>query len=169
MNVSRGSRTTAPPLTRKRSDKTRTAVRQAAGEAVDKSRPTKADARSQLAAAALTAAQAPPANVARRATAAALVKRVSHAIERELAQIEALIGATEGSTAAPSETERRARTLASLTRTLKEIARLRAAAKKPKQADDGFVPRDIDEYRRDLARRLDRLVAEAKTRYPDEA
>ncbi|WP_152544179.1 hypothetical protein [Afipia sp. NBIMC_P1-C2] len=63
------------------------------------------------------------------------------------------------------ETESRARVLASLARTLKEVMRLREQERgtddNAKAADDDAVPRDLDEFRRELSRRLEGLVESA--------
>lgn len=89
-------------------------------------------------------------------TGAALIERVSRAVERELLQIEVIVGGHHIKPAQRSEAERRARTLASLARTLGELARLRAGEKaKP---DDDDVPRDLDDFRRELSRRLEQVV-----------
>ena len=101
------------------------------------------------------------------ATGAVLIERVSRAIERELTQIEALIGDHRVNRTQRTEGERRARTLASLARTLREVMALRASDRKEKSEDDDAVPRDIDALRLALARRLDSLVADAKAAHPE--
>jgi hypothetical protein len=102
------------------------------------------------------------------ATGIALVERVTRAVERELSQIEVIVGGHHVKPAQRTEAERRARTLASLARTLTEVRRLRAEEEKLKpQHDDG--PEDIDEFRRALSEKLDRLVRESKELYPDES
>lgn len=99
--------------------------------------------------------------------ATSLVERVSDAIERELSKIERIIGnPTRLPRTQRIETESRARVLASLARTLKEVMRLRSEAggagdDTTKAADDDAVPRDLDEFRRELSRRLEGLVASA--------
>lgn len=97
--------------------------------------------------------------------ATSLVARVSEAIERELSKIERIIGnPTRVAPAQRIETESRARVLASLARTLKEVMRLREQERgddNAKAADDDAVPRDLDEFRRELSRRLEGLVAGA--------
>lgn len=103
------------------------------------------------------------------ATGEALIARVSRAIERELTQIEVIVGGHHVAPRQRSEAERRARTLASLARTLREVTALRLSGKKEKREDDDAVPRDIGELRLALARRLDRLVADAKTAHPEGA
>jgi len=98
----------------------------------------------------------------------ALLKRVSNAIERELTQIEIIICGTHVHPRHRTEAERRARTLASLARTLREVMLLRDREEKNRE-DDDTVPRDLDEFRRQLAQRLDELVADAKAAHPGEA
>lgn len=98
----------------------------------------------------------------------ALVERVTRAVERELSQIEVIVGGHHVKSGQRTEAERRARTLASLARTLTEVRRLRADEEKLKPRDDDARPRNTPEFRLELARRLDRLVAEAKAVHPDE-
>ena len=97
--------------------------------------------------------------------ASSMVERVSNAIERELTKIERIVGNPERLVPAQRiETESRARVLASLARTLKEVMRLREqerGVEDKKAADDDAVPRDLDEFRRELSRRLEGLVAAA--------
>lgn len=95
----------------------------------------------------------------------ALLARVSRAIEDELTQIEMIVSGG-AKLRERNQAERRARTLASLARTLREVMQLRAGEEKTKRDDDA-VPRDIFELRRELARRLERIVAGAKTAHPD--
>lgn len=90
--------------------------------------------------------------------AGSLIERVERAVEREIAQIEAMVGGADDLTEPRSDAERRARTLASLTRTLLELRRLRADDDLQRTADDDAIPRDLDELRRALSRRLDQLV-----------
>jgi hypothetical protein len=102
-----------------------------------------------------------------RPLAASMVERVSDAIERELSKIEQIVGnPVRIAPAQRIETESRARVLASLARTLKEVMRLReqergAEDDTAKAADDDAIPRDLDEFRRELSRRLEGLVANA--------
>jgi len=93
------------------------------------------------------------------ATGPLLIERVTRAIERELSLIEVIVGSVRLKGHQRTEAERRARTLASLARTLGEVTRLRAGQEKVKAADDDAVPRDLDEFRRTLSRRLEQLVA----------
>jgi hypothetical protein len=98
----------------------------------------------------------------------ALVERVTRAVERELSQIEVIVGGNHVNQAQRTEAERRARTLASLARTLTEVRKLRAEEEKLKPSDDKLGPRDIEQFRIELARKLDRLVAEAKELPPEQ-
>ncbi|MBS0530127.1 MAG: hypothetical protein JSS22_12150 [Proteobacteria bacterium] len=93
------------------------------------------------------------------ATGALLIERVTRAIERELSLIEVIVGGVRLKGHQRTEAERRARTLASLARTLGEVTRLRAGQQKATAANDDTVPRDLDEFRRALSRRLEQLVA----------
>jgi hypothetical protein len=102
------------------------------------------------------------------ATGVALVERVTRAVERELSQIEVIVGGHHVNAARRTEAERRARTLASLARTLTEVRKLRADEHRVKPQDDPDRPRNTPEFRLELARRLDRLVAEAKAVHPDD-
>jgi hypothetical protein len=99
----------------------------------------------------------------------ALVERVTSAVERELSQIEVIVGGSHVNRAQRTEAERRARTLASLARTLTEVRKLRAEEEKLKPPDEKLSARDIEQFRTELARKLDRLVAEAKALPPGEA
>lgn len=99
----------------------------------------------------------------------ALVERVTSAVERELSQIEVIVGGSHVNRTQRTEAERRARTLASLARTLTEVRKLRAEEEKLKPPDEKLSPRNIEQFRTELARKLDRLVAEAKALPPGEA
>jgi hypothetical protein len=102
------------------------------------------------------------------AAGAVLIERVVGAIERELVQIDSIVGKGHVLKAQRTEAERRARTLASLARTLTEVRKLRAEEDKLKpKHDDG--PEDIEEFRRALSEKLDRLVRESKEIYPEES
>ena len=79
------------------------------------------------------------------------IERVRCAVDREIAAVEAALSRLGSLTRRVPESERAARTLASLVKTLTELKRLETASDEG-EADDG--PADIDEFRRDLARRL---------------
>ncbi|MFZ5733503.1 MAG: hypothetical protein ACOY4O_12265 [Pseudomonadota bacterium] len=99
-------------------------------------------------------------------TGAALIARVSRAVERELNQIEIIVGGHHVKPSQRTEAERRARTLASLARTLGELRRLRAGEQKAKPDDDD-MPRDLDEFRRELSRRLEQVVRGREAAAPE--
>jgi hypothetical protein len=91
----------------------------------------------------------------------ALVRRLWSAAERHVAGIEARLPALD---AEPETMERDARTLAMLARMVRELSaaetkpRRAAPRRRPvKEADDDAPPRDIDAFREELARRLERL------------
>src|SRR5262249_31680558 len=86
----------------------------------------------------------------------ALAERIQAVAEREIAAVEqvlTILGAND-----PSETEAAARTLASLARTLRELSQLDVTMITAEPADEP-VPRDLEELRRSLARKLDALIA----------
>ena len=103
-----------------------------------------------------------------RASRAHLVRRIWRTAGRQVRDIEKRI-VTPG--AAPDAHERDARMLAMLVKTLRELSALDApAASARKRKTDASVDdeqhRDLDEFRRDLARRMDAIVAERKTGGP---
>lgn len=87
-----------------------------------------------------------------------LIDRVRTAVEREIVAIEAVLARVEGAKLRSTDAERAARTLATLVKTLREVAALQRD-EKPEQAsgegEDEF--RDLEEFRSELAERLDRL------------
>ena len=98
------------------------------------------------------------------------VEQLARTGERELEAIEKILAGLPPGEERPAQAERVARTLASLTRTLNEIRRMRhpapalmeeadftASAAASENDDD--LPREIDEFRRELARRIDAFVA----------
>jgi hypothetical protein len=88
----------------------------------------------------------------------ALVERVTRAVERELMQIETIVGGHHVNPGQRTEAERRARTLASLARTLAEVRRLRAAEEPQRPADGPSAARDLDAFRKILWKRLEGRV-----------
>lgn len=89
----------------------------------------------------------------------ALVGRIWRSAEQQVDQIEARL-AQAGYT--PDACERDARALAVLVRTLRELSELekrrpRAAAREKPENDDS-IPKDVDELRRELARRMQALI-----------
>jgi hypothetical protein len=89
-----------------------------------------------------------------------LLNRVLGKIEQEILRIESIVDRRGGKVSQRTEAERRARTLASLTKTLAELRRLRANDELQRPLDDDAIPRDLDEFRRALSRRLEQLVAD---------
>lgn len=93
--------------------------------------------------------------------AAVLVAHLGGTIERELVKIDTILNGRNAG-ARRGEAASHARMLASLARTLKEVKRLNeevAKGEPAKDADDDAIPRDLDEFRRVLSRRLDEMVA----------
>jgi hypothetical protein len=93
---------------------------------------------------------------------AALVARMWRTAERQVGEIENRLKAAGLELA---ERESNARTLAVVAKTLRELAAVDEAQKPrkgkkqaPDDDDDDPVPRDIDEFRRELARRINALV-----------
>ena len=80
---------------------------------------------------------------------------------KELTTVETMRASLGAEPLRPMDAERTARTLSILTQTLHALTRLRggAAPDSGSHDDDHDMPRDIDEFRRDLARRIDAFVA----------
>jgi hypothetical protein len=91
--------------------------------------------------------------------AASPVARIERLVEKEIAAEEALRAQLGAVPRPPAEAERAARTLSILTQPLHALARLRSGETGPAWNDDDDMPADIDEFRRDLARRIDAFVA----------
>jgi len=89
-----------------------------------------------------------------------LAVRVQRVVERELDAIDSILSVLGAADSA--EAERSARTLASLARALKEVMRLAAPEQASDPDEDDPMPRDLDEFRRELARRIEALAAEAE-------
>ena len=102
---------------------------------------------------------APLAAEARAAQRAAIAARILEVVEAELDAVQRVLAVLEP--ADKDETERTSRTLANISRALREAA---ALSQQPEDTalhddpDDDPVPGDIDEFRRELARRLQGLV-----------
>jgi transposase-like protein len=86
------------------------------------------------------------------------IARLERLVEQELAAEEAVRAQLGPLPRNAADAERTARTLSTLTQTLHALQRLRGglAADRP---DDDDIPRDINEFRRELARRINALVA----------
>lgn len=93
----------------------------------------------------------------------ALGQRLAQVVEHELDAIDRVLGALKPASSA--EAERTARTLASLARSLREVSHINDAetVEQPREAADDTVPRDLNQLRRDVGRRLDKIVADATT------
>ena len=102
---------------------------------------------------------------------AALYARIYRAAQTQMDKIE-LVQKTLQPTH-PEQSERTVRILATLNKTLLEIAAMTKPDEgaPPDEADDDAIPRDIDEFRRELARRLKAFIDEKSgnsARGPDE-
>lgn len=98
-----------------------------------------------------------------------VVSRLWHAAEKQVGEIETRLAALGDD---PQALEREAKTLAIVARTVRDLvaldaeaqaaaARNKAAASKGKEADDAHAgPRAIEDFRAELARRLDELRRE---------
>lgn len=100
-----------------------------------------------------------------------LALRIQSAVERELFAIEQIVAKLRPAREHTEEAERAARVLASLARTLQEIAKLdrRPAAAKDDTKDDDRGPDDPDEFLIDLARRMDAFAERRQNPVPDVA
>ncbi len=88
------------------------------------------------------------------------IERIEHLVVQQIEAEEAARAQLGGKRRAATASERSARTLATLTQTLHALQRLRAGALPDQETlHDDDLPRDIDEFRRDLARRIDAFVA----------
>ena len=88
-----------------------------------------------------------------------LIDRVRNAVEREIVAIEAVLSRVEGARLRSTDAERAARTLATLVKTLREVAALQRDEKPEtgtgEAVEDEF--RDLEVFRAELAELLDRL------------
>jgi hypothetical protein len=100
----------------------------------------------------------PPASDERRA---AIAARIQNAVECAMGAVERVLNKLDPADAA--EAERDGRTLAGVSRTLRELAAANQLpeASPPHETDDDPVPSDIDEFRFELARRI-RAFIEAR-------
>jgi hypothetical protein len=86
-----------------------------------------------------------------------MVERLYRAVVDELAAVEAMRAQLGRHPRGSVEAERTARTLWSLTETFQKLQRLQCAA--PDKGSGYDMPADIDEFRNELARRIDEMVA----------
>lgn len=87
------------------------------------------------------------------------IARIERLVEKELDAEEAVRAQLGPLPRNPADAERTARTLSTLTQTLHALQRLRSGLGFQSHDDDDDIPRDIDEFRRELARRIDAFVA----------
>ncbi len=88
-----------------------------------------------------------------------LIDRVRAAVEREIVAIEAVLTRVEGARLRSTDAERAARTLATLVKTLREVAALQRDEKPDTENGEAEADefRDLEAFRAELAERLDRL------------
>lgn len=101
----------------------------------------------------------------------ALALRIQQVVERQMDAVERVLAKITPSD--QMEAEHGARALASVARTLREIKALNTPDDEtpPDAADDDPIPRDIDEFRRELARRIRGFIEARRLgadRIPDE-
>ena len=89
----------------------------------------------------------------------AIVPRLQSAVARVLPAIEAAVAKLGVQPSHPRETERAARTLTALTRTLRELNTLLSEHQSRAPAVCECMPEDIDAFRYELARRINAFVA----------
>ncbi len=101
----------------------------------------------------------------------AIVPRLQSAIARVLPAIEAIVARLGAGPAHPREMEQAGRALAALTRTLRELNGLLGQHQKlaGNPDDDDPVPEDIDEFRAELARRIEAFVEDHTGEARDDA
>ena len=90
------------------------------------------------------------------------IMRLHRAVLEELGAVEAMRARLKREPQDPTDAERTARTLSSLTETLQKLQRLQCTLPKTELKDDDDMPVDIDEFRRELARRI-RVFVESRT------
>jgi hypothetical protein len=105
-------------------------------------------------------ALAAPVSLAPPAPDSATIDRLEAAVRKELATVETMRASLGAEPLRPADAERTARTLSTLTETLAKLRRLRlGSAPQTGSIDHDDMPADIDEFRRDFARRIDLFVA----------
>ncbi len=92
----------------------------------------------------------------------ATIERIERLVERELEAEEAARKSLGSLPRPPADAERCARTLATLTQTLHALSRLRSGLLPDNGLSDNDMPRDIDEFRREFARRI-RMFVQSRT------
>lgn len=84
----------------------------------------------------------------------AIVPRLQGAAARVVTAIDAIIARLASGTLNANDIEKSGRTLGTLTRTLRELNALLLQHNAPLEAEDDPVPKNIDEFRFELARRI---------------
>lgn len=87
----------------------------------------------------------------------ALVERLREAVDKQIGHVDSILSRTDMQL--PDEAERTGRMLAGLARTLREMTRLEMPPP-PETDDDTDMPRNLDDLRRELLRKMDALIAE---------
>ena len=95
--------------------------------------------------------------------------RLQSAVARVLPAIEATIATLAAGPQHPRELERSARLLAALTRTLRELNSLLSQRQAAAAAGDHHKPRDVEELRRELARKIMAAIESENDRVDDAA
>jgi hypothetical protein len=96
--------------------------------------------------------------------ASSLISRLRAAVDNELTAVETMRAQLKSVPQSAEDAERTARTLMNLTNTLERLHRLQAGTPQPtgpQAQKDSYDdrPADLDDFRRDLARRIDAFVA----------
>jgi hypothetical protein len=86
------------------------------------------------------------------------IERLHRAVLEELTAVETMRAALTREPQSPADAERTARTLSNLTEILQKLQRMQCALPHT-GSDDDDMPVDIDEFRRELARRIEAFVA----------
>jgi transposase-like protein len=102
---------------------------------------------------------------ARRSDDGGIVPRLQGAAARVLPAIESTLAKLGAGPLHPREMEQAARALGTLTRTLRELNALQGEHRPPSGCLCDAGPEDIDEFRRELARKMDAFI-EARTGKP---
>lgn len=96
----------------------------------------------------------------------ALVERLREAVDKQLGHVDSILSRTDMQI--PDEAERTSRMLAGLARTLREMKRLEMPAP-PELQDDSDMPRNVEDLRRELLRKMDAILARRNHGAPGES